>query len=250
MGFFGGDPLEEPGALHTGEGSQGLFGEKGDEFDILGLGVSGFDDLRAFSGASGAEAALEGARLQQQAALAGIEEQRRQFDYLQSLQQPFFDVGVNQLPLLARGASVGGLDANLQALRDSGALTTGRGSAVSDQLSATGLNGMGFGGRGLSEVSTSQLMGLENLLNQRRQGLAGVSQTAGTNIGRAGASTGQGIAQLLQQAGAAQAAGGLGAAQSMAQGGQNLASVIGGLSNFTQQPRNDGRGRVFSNGGA
>lgn len=198
------------------------------------------DAIAAFTGQTGAEASLEGARLQSQAALQGIDEQRRQFNILQMLQQPFFNVGVGQLGSLGRSASGVGFEQGLGALAGTDVfneLNAENLKSAQNQLGSAGLSRSGFGLEQIANVPTDTLQGLEALLNERRQALAGISQTASGELGAAGQQTGRGISSLLQQMGQAQAAGGLGAAQSQAQGSQNVASAAIGIASLFSDER-------------
>lgn len=180
---------------------------------------------------------------QSQAAMAGIEEQRRQFDALQKMLSPFVSGGTaglgGQMDLL-------GLNGNdkqaaaISALQSSPQFASmakqGEDAILSNASATGGLRG------GNTEGALAQFR--PQLLNQmiaqqydRLGGLASLGQNAAAGVGNAGMAAGQGISALLQQQGAARA----GAALS---GGAANAGMINGIS----QGIGTGLGAYFGRG--
>lgn len=169
------------------------------------------------------KAAGRAADAQSQAAQMGIDEQRRQFDAIQALLQPYVDAGApalqGQQDLLglngggAQGSAIAGIENSPQfaALMQQGE------NAILQNASATG---------GLRGGNTQAALGqyrpavLAQLIEQqygRLGGMVNLGQNSAAGVGNAGMQTGTNVANLLQQQGAAQAGGYL--AQGRAQAG-------------------------------
>jgi hypothetical protein len=160
-----------------------------------------------------ADAIGQAAQTQGQAAQAGIDEQRRQFDAARQGLQPFVNAGLpaltGQQDLLglngapAQQAAIGGLtnSPQMQALQQQGE------NAILQNASATGgLRGGNVQGA-LAQFRPQLLNQLIDQQYQRLGGLTQLGQNSAAGVGAAGMQTGNNVAQLLQQQGAATAGG-------------------------------------------
>ena len=199
------------------------------------------DDVTGVEGAQ--DAAKEAGRLQADASLAGIEEQRRQFDITQQNLQPFQEAGVSALQQQQALLGLSGADAQQQAFNQ---FTESPGQRFLRERQEKALlrNASAIGGLGGGNVRTAlqeQAAGIaqqdfQNQFGQLGQ-LAGQGQSAVTNIGQFGAQTAGNIANLGQTAAEARASGILGSQQAEGQfrssllglGGMALGGYLGGL---------------------
>ena len=158
-------------------------------------------------------AAGQAAGIQSGAAEAGIAEQRRQFDALQSLLKPYTEAGLPALEQQQSFLGLRGPEAERAAIeRISGGeqfkALAGQGEeALLQRASATG----GLRG-GNIQVALGQFRPqlLSNLIEKQYGqlgGLATLGQSSAAGVGTAGMNTGANIANLLGQQGAAQAGG-------------------------------------------
>jgi len=164
--------------------------------------------------AAGDAAAAQGAKSQ-----AGIEEQRRQFDEMRKLLQPYTEAG---LPALEQQQTLLGLKgpeaeraaiARLTGGETFKALAQQGEEALLQQASATG--GL-RGGNLQGALGQFRPQLLSNLIEQqygRLGGMTSMGQASAAGVGAAGMQTGTNIANLLGQQGAAEAGGILGEAK-------------------------------------
>ena len=171
----------------------------------------------------GAEAAKEGAGIQAEASQAGIQEQRRQFDALQSLLKPYTEVGVPALEAQQAFLGLKGPEAEQAAIeRIRGgetfqALAQQGEEALLQRASATGgLRGGNIQGA-LAQFRPELLSSLIEQQYGRLGGLAKIGQASAAGVGAAGMESGTNVANLLGQAGAARAGGVLGEAKAYGQ---------------------------------
>jgi hypothetical protein len=195
-----------------------------------------------------AKAAGQAADVQSQAAEAGIAEQRRQFDALQTLLKPYVDIGVpamteyaeyaeagpkafeqqqalagvlgpeRQKEAIAQIESGGGFQASVQAgeeaLLQRASATGGlRGGNIQAALSQ-------FRPQMLQEEIERQygrLGGFSDIGRETQANLLKIGQAAAAGVGAQGVETGTNISNLLAQQGAAQAGGTLGKAKAYGQ---------------------------------
>lgn len=168
--------------------------------------------------ASGDAAAAQGAASQ-----AGIEEQRRQFDEMRKLLQPYTEAG---LPALEQQQTLLGLKgpeaeqaaiARLTGGETFKALAQQGENALLQQASATG--GL-RGGNLQAALGQFRPQLLSSLIEQqygRLGGMTSMGQASAAGVGSAGMQTGTNIANLLGQQGAAEAGGILGEAKAYGQ---------------------------------
>jgi hypothetical protein len=178
----------------------------GGALDLVGLGPGG---------------AEEAAKIQSKSAQAGINEQRRQFDALQALLQPYTQAG---LPSLQVQQSMLGLGSPEQAQSQINSILQGPqyqamqqqgNEAILQNASATG--GL-RGGNTQAALAQFSPQLLSQLLNERYAQLGGMTQlgqTSAAGVGSAGINMAGNVANLLQQQGAAQAGGAMAYNQSM-----------------------------------
>jgi hypothetical protein len=175
-------------------------------------------------------AAETAANAQTQSAQLGIEEQRRQFDQIRQLLDPYTKAGTGALgaqqDLLglnggaAQQTAIGGIQNSpqFQALQQQGE------DAILANASATGgLRGGNTQGA-LAQFRPQLLAQLINEQYSKLGGLTSVGQNAAAGTGNAGMQSGNQITQLLQQQGAAQAGNALAAGKANSQ----LYSTLGG----------------------
>lgn len=170
-----------------------------------------------------ASAAGDAAAAQGAASQAGIEEQRRQFDEMRRLLQPYTEAG---LPALEQQQTLLGLKgpeaeqaaiARLTGGETFKALAQQGENALLQQASATG--GL-RGGNIQAALGQFRPQLLSSLIEQqygRLGGMTSMGQASAAGVGSAGMQTGTNIANLLGQQGAAEAGGILGEAKAYGQ---------------------------------
>lgn len=157
------------------------------------------------------QAAKEAAGAQGAAAMAGIEEQRRQFDRLQELMRPYVEAG---LPAMQAQRAMLGLTtpeeqaAQVKAVQESPMfqeLTRQGEEALLARASATGgLRGGDIQGA-LAQFRPQMLAQQLEDRYSKLGGFTALGQQSAAGVGTAGMETGRGIAGLFGQQGAAQA---------------------------------------------
>lgn len=163
-------------------------------------------------------AAAGAADAQVNAAQMGIAEQRRQFDFMSELLQPFVKTGTTALGGMGDLAGLGGAGQQqtaISALQGSPAFTSllaqGENSILQNASATGGLRG-GNTQAALAQFSPALLAQTINDQYSRLGGLAGLGQQSAVGLGGQAQQTGMNIANLLGQQGAARAG------QSLAQG--------------------------------
>ena len=219
----------------------------------------------------GEEAIGQASQVQQQAAQGGAEEQRRQFDAIQRLLQPYIQAGQGGIAGLQPYAQAGqqafgqqqaliglqGPQAQQQAISalegspQFQALQQQGENAILQNASATGgLRGGNVQGAlaqfrpqvlsSLIEQQYNRLGGLANVGQVTQQNLASMGQNAAAGVGNAGMSTASNVATLMGQQGAAQAGGILGQQRAMTGGISQALGAVQGAGGF---------GRLFGGSG-
>jgi hypothetical protein len=218
----------------------------------------------------GEESVGQASQVQQQAAQGGIDEQRRQFDAIQQLLNPYVQAGqagiaglqpytqAGQQALGQQQALIGlqGPQAQQQAiqgLQDSQqfqALQQQGENAILQNASATGgLRGGNVQGAlaqfrpallsSLINQQYERLGGLANVGQVTQQNLAGIGQASAARTGAAGQQAASNIGNLLNQQGAAQAGGILGQQGALTGGITKAFGAIQGAGGFD---------KIFGNG--
>lgn len=185
-----------------------------------------------------ANAAQNAASTQAASAQAGIDEQRRQFDALQKLLSPFVTAGTgalgaqqNLLGLNGTGAQQSAIDALASSPQFAALTQQGENGLLQNAAATGGLRGGNLQGA-LAQFRPQLLSQLIDQQYQRLGGLTSLGQNAAAGVGNAGMATGNNIAQLLQQQGAATAGGQIAAGNLVSNsigGGLKLAGGILGL---------------------
>ena len=182
-----------------------------------------------------AKAAKAAANTQAASAEAGIAEQRRQFDAIQALLQPFVQAGTGALGAQQNLIGLGGATAQqdaIQALQSSPefqALTQQGENAILANASATGGLRGGNTQAALAQFRPQVLSSLINQQYSRLGGLVSVGQNAAAGVGNAGLATGNNVSNLLQQQGAAVAGGQLARGQAA---GAQVSAITGALGTY------------------
>lgn len=157
------------------------------------------------------EAAEKSGDLQYQASMAGVEEQRRQFDKLVELMAPY--VAAGEAGMAGQQALVGlkGPEAQQQAISaleqspEFASLVQQGENALLQQASATGGLRGGNTQAALAQFRPQILSALIEQQYGRLGGLTKIGQASAAGQAAAGMETGSNVANLLQQGGAAQA---------------------------------------------
>jgi hypothetical protein len=157
------------------------------------------------------EAAGDAADAQSRAADAGVAEQRRQFDQIRQLLNPYVQAGTGALGQQQALIGASGPQAQQQAidaLRNSPQFTAlqkqGENSILANASATGGLRG-GNTQAALAQFSPALLSQLIDSQYSRLGGLTSLGQNAAAGVGNAGMQTGANVSNLLQQQGAAQA---------------------------------------------
>lgn len=183
----------------------------------VGWAAIGTTAATLYSANEAGNAAHDAAQLQAGAAQGGVDENRRQFDAIQKLLQPYVQAGTGALTGQQDLAGLNGAQAQQQsinALQQSpmfqALLKRGETSILQNASATGGLRG-GNTQAALAEFSPTLLAQTINDQYARLGGLTQLGQNSAVMQGNAGLTTGSNIAQLLQQQGAAQAGGALAA---------------------------------------
>ena len=170
-----------------------------------------------------ASAAGDAAAIQSGAAEAGIAEQRRQFDAMRELLQPYTEAGLPALEAQQAFLGLQGPEAERAAIeRIRGgetfqALASQGEEALLQRASATGgLRGGNIQGA-LAQFRPQLLSSLIEQQYGRLGGMTTMGQRSAAGVGAAGMETGTNVANLLAQQGAARAGGELGEAKAYGQ---------------------------------
>jgi len=186
----------------------------------------------------GEDAVGQASQVQQQSAQAGIDEQRRQFDAIQKLLQPYTEAGTGALAqqqaLLGMGAP-GAQQKAIAALQGSPqfqALQQQGENAILQNASATGGLRGGNVQAALAQFRPALLSSLIEQQYNRLGGLTSIGQNAAAGVGNAGMSTGANVANLLGRQGQAQAGGILGQQGALTGGINQAFGAIQGAGGF------------------
>jgi len=195
--------------------------------------VIGLIGASAASTAVQASSARSAASAQSAAADAGVAEQRRQFDTVRELLQPYVDIGNQSLGAQGALVGLGGAEAQRAAILgieqspQMAALTrTGEQGILSNASATGGLRG-GNTQAALAQFRPQVLSQLIEAQYGRLGGLTQIGANAAAGVGTAAQSTGNNVSQLLQQQGAARAGGSLATGQAVAGGLGSIGSLFG-----------------------
>jgi len=183
--------------------------------------VAGGATLLGSSMQSSAAKSASGA--QQASAEAGIAEQRRQFDKIRELLQPYVDVGAPALVQQRALIGLGGIPAQQAAIAGIEASPLYQASvrqgeeAMLQRAAATGGLRGGNIQAALAQFRPQMLQSEIERQYSRLGGLTSLGQQSAVGVGTSGQAMGTNIAKLLEQQGAAQAGGIIGSAAPYAQ---------------------------------
>lgn len=179
------------------------------------------------------DAAQSASDAQTAASQAGIAEQRRQFDAIQKLLQPYVDAGgkslTGQLDLTgANGAKAqqAAIDALQRSPAFTSALDLGQRSILANASATGGLRGGNVQGA-LAQFSPQLLAQTINDQYGRLGGLTSLGQNAAAGVGNAGMATGNNVAALMGQIGSAQAGNALAQGRATAGLANGMTGAIG-----------------------
>ncbi|MES2346308.1 MAG: hypothetical protein V4641_01935 [Pseudomonadota bacterium] len=201
-----------------------------------------------FANKSQKNAANDASAAQQQSAQLGIDEQRRQFDAVQKLLSPYVTAGngavTGQQDLLGLNgmpAQQGAIN-GIQSSPMFGAMAQQGEDAILQNASATGgLRGGNTQGA-LAQFRPALLNSLIDQQYQRLGGLSQIGQASAAGVGAAGMQTGNNVAQLFGQQGAAQAGAAVAGGRANS---QMINGVTGAIGNFVG---GGGIGALFGGG--
>jgi len=170
---------------------------------------------------------------QERAAAASLEEQRRQFDVVQGLFQPFVQAGTGTLAQQLNLIGAGGAEAQQQAISalqagpEYQALVQSGEEAILAQAAATGGLRGGNVQRALSQYRPQVLSGLIKQQYERLGGISQLGQASAAGQAAQGSAISGGIAQTQADLGAALAQGQLAQGQATANMWGNIAGGVG-----------------------
>lgn len=181
------------------------------------------------------DAANTAASAQTASTAAGIAENRRQFDAIKAMLQPYVDAGAGSLGaqkdligLNGNGAQQAAINALQASPQFTSALRLGENRILQNASATGGLRGGNTQGA-LAQFSPQLLAQTINDQYSRLGGITSLGQNAAAGVGNAGMQTGQNVSALLQQQGAALAGSAL--AGGRAQAGM-INSITGGIGTY------------------
>jgi hypothetical protein len=182
----------------------------------VAVGVAGASLVGGYmSSKSQKDAANNATDAQVQSAQLGVDESRYQFDQMKQLQQPYVNAGsgalAGQQNLLGLNGAASQADAvwGIQNSPMYANMAKEGENAMLQNASATGGLRGGNTQNALAQFRPQLLNQLIDQQYQRLGGLTSIGQNAAAGVGNAGMQTGQNIASLYGQQGAAQAGGAL-----------------------------------------
>jgi hypothetical protein len=185
----------------------------------------------------GQQSASQAANIQSTSAQGGIDEQRRQFDAIQKLLQPYSQAGQDALGqqqallgLSGAPAQQGAISALQSSPQYTAMLQQGENAMLQNASATGGLRG-GNTQAALAQFRPALLAQTIQDQYARLGGLTSLGQNAAAGVGNAGMQTGANVANLMGQQGAAQAGGVLAQNQlgNAVQGGFGLLQSMGGF---------------------
>ena len=195
------------------------------------------------------KSASKAAAAQTQAADRGVEEQRRQFDAVRELLSPYVEAGDVALEQQMALGGMSGREAQREAISaiESGqefqSLTQQGEDAILQSAAATGGLRGGNTQAALAQFRPQVLSSLINQQYSRLGGMTALGQQSAAGVGTAGMQTGQNIANLYGQQGAA-------AAGSALASGQAFGNVIGSIGQYAGGVASGAFPNPFGGGGS
>jgi len=194
------------------------------------------------------KSASKAAAAQTQAADRGVEEQRRQFDAVRELLSPYVEAGDVALEQQMALGGMSGREAQREAISaiESGqefqSLTQQGEDAILQSAAATGGLRGGNTQAALAQFRPQVLSSLINQQYSRLGGMTALGQQSAAGVGTAGMQTGQNIANLYGQQGAA-------AAGSALASGQAFGNVMGSIGQYAGGVASGAFPNPFAGGG-
>jgi hypothetical protein len=186
-----------------------------------------------YSSKKAGDAAEDAANIQSESAQAGIAEQRRQFDAVRELLNPYVQAGTGALTAQQNLAGLGGaaaqqsaIDALMQSPQFTSAQQLGENRILANASATGGLRG-GNTQSALAQFNPALLASTINDQYARLGNLTSLGQSSAAGVGNAGMATGNNVSNLLQQQGAAQAGGALAQGKEQAGYANAITSAIG-----------------------
>ena len=185
------------------------------------------------SGNAQSNAASDASAAQMAAARLGIAEQRRQFNAMRGLLQPYVKAGNRGMEAQMALMGLSGDRQQRLAVRDirqdplfQAQVQSGENALLQNASATGGLRG-GNTAAALAQFRPQMLSQAINNQMAQYGGLASMGQNAAAGVGNSGMAMGNNVANLLQQSGAAQAGGYLAQGQATANAWGNLAGGAG-----------------------
>jgi hypothetical protein len=182
-----------------------------------------------------ADAIRDGAATQAASAQAGINTQKEMLDAFQKVLAPFVTAGTGALTAQQNLLGVNGNDAQQSAIsaiqgspQYAALQKTGEDAILANASATGGLRGGNVQGA-LAQFSPQLLAQLIEQQLGRLSGLSSMGENAAAGVGTAGLQTGQNIAGLLQQQGAATAGGQIAQGSTVRQSFSDLLNMAGTL---------------------
>ena len=195
------------------------------------------------------KSASKAADAQTQAADKGVEEQRRQFDAVRELLSPYVEAGDVALEQQMALGGMSGREAQREAIsaieggQEVQALTQQGEEAILQSAAATGGLRGGNTQAALAQFRPQVLSSLINQQYSRLGGMTALGQQSAAGVGTAGMQTGQNIANLYGQQGAA-------AAGSALASGQAFGNVMGSIGQYAGGVASGAFPNPFGGGGS
>lgn len=179
------------------------------------------------------KAASQASSAQVQASQMGIEEQRRQFDEMRKLLEPYTQAGLSALQQQQALLGLSGAEAQQAAINAiqsqpgfQSMIQQGENAMLQNASATGGLRGGNLQGA-MAQFRPQMLAQAIQDQYSRLGGMTALGQQSAAGVGTAGMQTGQGIAGLLGQMGAARAGGILGQAQAKSSVYDQMMKVMG-----------------------
>lgn len=179
------------------------------------------------------KAASQASSAQVQASQMGIEEQRRQFDEMRKLLEPYTQAGLPALQQQQALLGLSGAEAQQAAINAiqsqpgfQSMIQQGENAMLQNAAATGGLRGGNLQGA-MAQFRPQMLAQAIQDQYSRLGGMTALGQQSAAGVGTAGMQTGQGIAGLLGQMGAARAGGILGQAQAKSSVYDQMMKAIG-----------------------
>lgn len=190
------------------------------------------------------KAAGQASAAQEASSMAAIEEQRRQFDAMQQLMNPYVNAGSSALTAQQNLLGLNGNQAQQDAVNGISNsaefqtyLNQGQNSILQNASATGGLRG------GNTQAALSQFSPqlLNQMISQRYSNLGGITslgQNAAAGVGNAGMQSANNIGNLLQSMGSAQAGNALAQGQASANAWSGMSNAVGNAAGLYMYGKN------------